>query len=350
MRPAAPTRLSNGPVGALIERANREFEGGVDESIAFRSLSVRLERRRRRSLLWLEFVAASLIAVALTVGLVVKLRRTRASAPVAELAAEPVRTLRPRSSADVARNVAPTGTLPSERRREARPASTAEQSVTKPRARVASAVDSEGEVAPRPSAAAPVTQDESAPDCLSFARNGATRVAEDCFLKRAEGSGIGAEMALYEVARLRRDVLADPAGALQALSDYRRRFPSGSLRREADMSQLELLVQLGRSNDALRQTEELLASSAAGERAAELHLLRGHIFRKNLGQWRAAEREYALAETASGASHIEASYFRGVCLQALGELAAARAAYERYLEQGGRNYGTEVRRRLESLP
>jgi hypothetical protein len=115
------------------------------------------------------------------------------------------------------------------------------------------------------------------------------------------------------------------------------------------MSQLELLVQLGRSEDALRQSQELLSSSAAGERAGELHLLRGHIFRKNLRDLRAAEQEYALAEQAPGASRVEASYFRGTCLQALGENAAATAAYERYLEKGGRNYAGEAKKRLEAL-
>ena len=89
-------------------------------------------------------------------------------------------------------------------------------------------------------------------------------------MKRAEGSGLGAEMALYEVARLRRDVLADAAGALRALAEYRTRFPAGSLRREADMSQLELLVQLGRTDEALIELGRAEASARTATEAVQI--------------------------------------------------------------------------------
>ena len=56
-----------------------------------------------------------------------------------------------------------------------------------------------------------------------------------------------------------------------------------------------------------------------------------------------------LHERAPGASRLEAIYFRATCLQALGENAAARAVYERYLEKGGRNYASEAKKRLEAL-
>jgi tetratricopeptide (TPR) repeat protein len=181
-----------------------------------------------------------------------------------------------------------------------------------------------------------------------LARRGQTRDAEACFLKRAEGSGLGAEMALYEVARLRRDVLADADGALRALTEYGRRFPSGSLRREADMSQLELLVQLGRSEDALKQSDALLSSSASGERAAELHLLRGHILRKAQSRFAAAAREYELAENA-GAHGGETTYFRALCLDALGRTAEAAALFSQYLEQPQRPYAEDAKRRLKRL-
>jgi hypothetical protein len=188
----------------------------------------------------------------------------------------------------------------------------------------------------------------AAPDCLSLARRGQTRDAEACFLKRAEGSGLGAEMALYEVARLRRDVLADAPGALAALAEYRARFPAGSLRREADMSQLELLLQLGRSDEALKQSDELLSSSSSGERAAELHLLRGHILRKAQSRFADAEHEYQLAESA-GARGGEVSYFRALCLEALGRAPEAVALLSQYLEQPQRPYAEDARRRLQRL-
>jgi len=199
-----------------------------------------------------------------------------------------------------------------------------------------------------PPTSATASDTGTAPDCLSLARRGQTRDAEACFLKRAEGSGLGAEMALYEVARLRRDVLADAPGALAALAEYRARFPAGSLRREADMSQLELLLQLGRSGEALKQSDELLSSSSSGERAAELHLLRGHILRKAQSRFADAEHEYQLAEGA-GARGGEVSYFRALCLEALGRTPEAIALFAQYLEQPQRPYAEDARRRLQRL-
>src|SRR6185369_16945895 len=200
---------------------------------------------------------------------------------------------------------------------------------------------------PTPDLGTSVTPPTAAADCLSLARRGQTRDAEACFLKRAEGSGLGAEMALYEVARLRRDVLGDAAGALRVLAEYRTRFPSGSLRREADMSQLELLVQLGRTDEALKQSDELLSSSASGERAAELRLLRGHILRKTRS-FAAAALEYELAERARP-GRGDVSYFHALCLEALGRGPEAAALFKEYLEQPQRSYAEDARRRLEKL-
>jgi len=195
---------------------------------------------------------------------------------------------------------------------------------------------------------APEPADSTAPDCLSLARRGQTRDAEACFLERAQGSGLGAEMALYEVARLRRDVLADAAGALAALAEYRNRFPAGTLAREANMSQLELLLQLGRSDEALKLSDELLSSSRSGERAAELHLLRGHVLRKAQSRFADAEHEYELAESA-GARGGEVTYFRALCLEALGRAPEAAALFAKYLQQPQRAYAEDARRRLEKL-
>jgi tetratricopeptide (TPR) repeat protein len=182
---------------------------------------------------------------------------------------------------------------------------------------------------------------------LSLAREGQSRAAEACFVERAQGAGLAAEMALHELARLRRDVLADPNGALRALAEYRTRFPAGSLRRELDVSQLELLLQLGRSDDALKQSDELLSSSSSGERASELRLLRGHILRK---QSRCAEavREYELAER-GGARAADAPYFRAICLASLGKHDQAAAALSKYLEQPQRPYAEDAKRRLEKV-
>jgi len=156
-------------------------------------------------------------------------------------------------------------------------------------------------------------------------------------------------MALYELGRLRRNVLADPEGALSALQEHAQRFPGGSLRREVEMSYLELLVQVGRSREALERSSALLAAQAGAERRAELYLLRGDVFRRSLRDLRAAEREYGSAERLAGSAEAEATYLRGVCLEGLGEPAAASEVYRRYLAKPSRPRAADVQRRLERL-
>ena len=96
-------------------------------------------------------------------------------------------------------------------------------------------------------------------------------------------------MALYELARLRRDVLGDADGALAALGDYRQRFPAGSLRNEVEVSRIELLARLKRGPEALEASERLLGTPGGRERAAELRLLRGNVYRA-AGSLREARR------------------------------------------------------------
>ena len=186
-------------------------------------------------------------------------------------------------------------------------------------------------------------------DCLELARRGDPRAAERCFDQRAAGSGLGAEMALYEMARLRRDVLRDAIGALAALSAYRERFERGSLRNEVDLSRVELLAELGRSTDALRESAAMLAGGSGRERAAELHLLRGDVYRRDVRDLRSAAAEYAQAEALGGTRGAEASRRLGACLEALGDGAGALAAYRRYVADPSRAHVAEVSRRIERL-
>jgi hypothetical protein len=359
----APERLIHGKFGKLLREANRQLEAGIDEPAAFERITARLEASRGRwlhiSLRWL--VPAVPLALAAVAALLVLVREHRSEA-VPELAAE---RWSPQAKRDADPATTATATVPrtdGEARTGAELKKTshaAKRSAIAPPARAAQiaaeppssatpsqlppapAVEAPG---PAPEPAAKSNEATPAPDCLAFARQGNTRGAEACFLERAQGSGLAAEMALYEVARLRRDVLADADGALRALAEYRSRFPAGSLRREADMSQLELLLQLGRSEDALKQSDELLSSSASGERATELRLLRGHVMRKQ-SRFAAAVREYELAENA-GARGGEATYFRALCLEASGRTSEAATAFTKYLEQPQRPYAEDARRRL----
>jgi hypothetical protein len=376
-RVSNPDRLVQGQFGHLLEDANREFAGQLDQPAAFQRVTERLSsartdlpRRRAWPVPAVLLVLAGLVALP-TVGAIMR-RMRLAATPV--LVAEDLRNFRAKPAIAASAVPPPARPSPAEQAKMRR-ADDRRASGTKLNAQGASphaspssvrgsappsvaeslepepAVPNPG-VAPGPSAvptSAPDPADPStASDCLSMARRGQTRDAEACFLKRAQGSGLGAEMALYEVARLRRDVLADAAGALSALAEYRSRFPTGSLRREADMSQLELLLQLGRSDEALKQSEELLSSSSSGERAAELHLLRGHVLRKAQSRFAEAEHEYELAESA-GARGGEVTYFRALCLDALGRAPEAAALFAQYLQQPQRAYAEDARRRLERL-
>jgi tetratricopeptide (TPR) repeat protein len=200
-------------------------------------------------------------------------------------------------------------------------------------------------VAAAPSSAAPTA--EARVDCSDLVEKDA-RAAEHCYaLRAAESSGLSAEAALYELARLRRDVQRDAKGALVALNQYRERFPRGSLRNEVGLSRVELLSQLGRSREALNEAEALLGS--AKERAAELYVLRGDIFRRDLADFAGAAQEYAKAEQFGGAFGAEATRLRGLSLEALGDVQGALAAYRRYLSGPDQPRKVEVNRRVEAL-
>jgi hypothetical protein len=360
---AAPERLETGELGPVLRTANREYEADIDEGEAFRRLGLRLERpaRVRRGKLVLALAFAGALALSLKLALAPPVapsisaeaiwsgKGTRVSRPAPAVIPRRDEVLAsPRGSAKASAPTAQRSAAQLPRVERSRQVGPAEHAARDAR------VDAPAPALPSAANAVPPVMPErvgtdDGPDCLSLARGGAARDAEACFLRRAEGSGLGAEMALYEVARLRRDVLADESGALAALATYRSRFSGGSLRREVDMLQLELLIEVGRTADALRESAALLTSSAAGKRAAELRLWRGHIFRQKLGDLRAAEREYALAEQAEGTRRVDASYFRGLCLHALGDDAAAALAYERYLEQRGQSHANDARKRLEEL-
>ena len=363
-----PERLIEGKLGGLLREANREFAAELDQPAAFRRVTERLAASRKYRLPWGVpwLLPATPLAIAAMAAVFVLTPKWKSDA-APELVAESPRAYfaKPDAGASAAASAdAVRSNVPEVRDAESKNAApSTKRSPELTSARASAKVERTPEASARPNelqpdpAPAPVLatepgrqMDESgkAPDCLSLARQGQTRGAEACFLERAEGSGLGAEMALYEVARLRRDVLADADGALRALADYRKRFPAGSLRREADISQLELLLQLGRSDDALKQSDELLASSASGERAAELHLLRGHILRKTQSRFAAAAREYELAESA-GARGGEATYFRALCLEELGQRSAAAALFTQYLELSQRPYAEDAKRRLERL-
>ena len=105
------------------------------------------------------------------------------------------------------------------------------------------------------------------PDCARLTRAGDIDGALACFTHASERPGLVGELALMELARIRRDVKGDLAGAERALAEHRRRFPRGALSSEAAGARVELLVRLGRPAEALAETAHLGGGDAIFWRA-----------------------------------------------------------------------------------
>lgn len=111
-------------------------------------------------------------------------------------------------------------------------------------------------------------------DCRALVRAGKASAADACYSTLAgQGVSLQSQIALYELARLRRRVLNDTSGAIRALRQYQGRFPTGSFRSEAQLALVELLAASGQSVEAEREAKTALLSEVAPERAGELNLL-----------------------------------------------------------------------------
>jgi hypothetical protein len=110
-------------------------------------------------------------------------------------------------------------------------------------------------------------------DCLRLARDGVTGDAIACLESQSTESGLTAEIALLELARIRRDVKGDLAGAERLLAEHERRFPHSGLATEARGGRIELLLRLGRPADALADAQRLEDGEALYWRAVSLAAL-----------------------------------------------------------------------------
>jgi tetratricopeptide (TPR) repeat protein len=330
----APQRWvdAEGPLSVLIRDAAREYQAELDPRAALRPLPARAPRFSRGRVL-VPSLAFGLAGVLLAL-----LGHSRLRSP--DLLAEPepersaLRALRPAEPAP------PPSTSPAPAKPALEPA---RASAPRPHAALAQGAH---ELAPDVAAPAP---SEPSQDCLGFARLGDATKAEQCFEAQAAGQNLSAEVALYELARLRRDMLGEPASALSALDDYTQRFPRGYLSGEVLFSRLELLLKLGRSAEVLRASDELLASASGKERALEIHFLRGNVFAHSLADPASAAREYAQAALAPGRVGDDAAYLAAVNLDASGDATSASAAFERYLKRSGGRHQAEAEARLNTL-
>jgi hypothetical protein len=122
----------------------------------------------------------------------------------------------------------------------------------------------------RPAAVAPVAPAPAGEsrDCLRLARDGVTDAAISCFEGQSAQSGLTGELALLELARIRRDVKGDLTGAERLLAEHGRRFPHSALAAEARTLHVELLLRLGHAGEALAEAERLAGAEAIFWRAA----------------------------------------------------------------------------------
>jgi tetratricopeptide (TPR) repeat protein len=339
----APKRLveQDDALGSLLRQAEEEFQDGLDANRALMRL-----RQRRRPILRGSWLLASSAAVA-ALGLVLTHPWQR-SAGEATPTAEQLGSRAARSEERAAAAVSAEPVRPLIPAQPGRPSlREVARADAKPRLALVPQVNSVSSVATQAAVAPPPV---AAPerDCLAFARGGDPQAAAACFNERASGSGLSAQVALYELSRLERDALGKPAQALSTLDRYLERFPSGSLNGEARFSRLELLARLGRTQEALEASRAFLSSSFGVERAAEVHLLRGNLLLRQ-GQATSAAVEYRAALAAPGRVGDDAAYQLAVALESSGDLPRARAAYAHYLERSSARHAAAAKARLAEL-
>jgi len=333
MEPSPKRLLDEGDALAeLLQQANAGYARRLDPSRALSRLRSAVARPRFSVGMWL-CAGASAVAVGL---LVTRVWQGRAE-PDLRVTAEAPYVATPKRTDPAAR------ALPV-------PSPTSLEKPTKlsappPESRKPSSVPA----ATASSSEKPTAPAASEEECLAHARAGDPRRAAACFTERAAGSGLSAQVALYELSRLQRDALGEPGAALASLDQYLTRFPAGSLNGEARFSRLELLARLGRTADALRASSEFMSTRFGVERAAEVHLFRGNLFLRGAGSAAQAVAEYRAAMGAPGRVGDDAAYQLAVALEQSGARSEAREAYERYLARSGGRHRSAASTKLTEL-
>jgi tetratricopeptide (TPR) repeat protein len=182
--------------------------------------------------------------------------------------------------------------------------------------------------------------------CRQWASQARPERAVDCYQAVARESGIGAEVALYEAARLSAEALDDAPRALDLLEQHGKRFPNSVLRVEVQWLKIRSLERAGRFAEALTASEALLDSAAGRTLAPKLHLLRGRIYAGVRHDCALALPEYVALLGEPGSAGDEAEFNRAQCLEQLNKPQEARAAYERYLSRPDARSAEAARARL----
>jgi hypothetical protein len=313
--PPEPPRLTGqtGETSELLRSADAGFRDPLDESSAFRR--VERGRKRRTAMNWgLACAGAGLAAflVSQSAG-----RFGTTEHPIS-VTAEPLPAPAPREP------VAP-------KVEEQKPARLAETPPPSP-------------LPGRMASAEPV--DEAR--CRRLAAAGDGERAFECFQTLARGSGIGAEVASYEAARVSAELLRDAPRALRLLDEHRVRYPDGAMRGEVRWLRVRTLERAGKLDEALSESEALLAVPEGRALASDVHWLRARIYEVRHDCAHAATELVSLVGE-PGARGDEAEMKRAACLEELGRTSEALAAYQHYLERAGAARAEQARARVEAL-
>jgi len=120
---------------------------------------------------------------------------------------------------------------------------------------------------------------------------GEPRKALALYRTLAQHGGPTAENAEYEVARVLRDGLHQPAEAVSAWRAYRMQHPRGLRRVESDISIIETLLAMNEKSAALAEAQEFVRRFPDGERRGEIGAMAADLLRER-GDFRAAVAEY----------------------------------------------------------
>ena len=274
----------------------------------------------------------------------------RASADPAPAAPAPLPAATPSPLAPPAASAQATAAQPST---PSTAATSAEQRKPSRRVRLARAKTADAPLPPPPPPA-PATALAESDEALharahQAERQGQVADAAALYEELAGRPGPRAETALYELARLRQRFLGQPAAALDALSEYQRRFPHGSLAPEAALTALDARLSLGGGEPARRAMDAFLDRFPANERAPDVRWLRASLF-VDRGDCAAAAADLG-ALAAAGPRAADAVFAQASCARAAGDLESARARLDEYLRRfpaGSRR--AEAERALAGAP
>ncbi|HEX6763822.1 MAG TPA: hypothetical protein VF103_00055 [Polyangiaceae bacterium] len=185
--------------------------------------------------------------------------------------------------------------------------------------------------------------------CKKLASAGSSERAVECYRTLARGSGIGAEVASYEAARISAESLHDGARTLRLLDEHAQRFPGGNLRVEARWLRVQSLERVGRLDEALSESEALLAAPEGRSLSSEIHWLRARIYDDARHDCQRAVSELVALVGWADSRGDDAEMRRAACLERLGRSSDALAAYEHYLERAEPRRASEARAKVEAL-